>query len=55
MILGAFTWQAALVVSVAIAAVGVIVAIAVWQTFAVVIRDDRQTERELRLQRMRKE
>lgn len=49
MTLAAFTWPIATVIAVAIAALGVIAAVWVWQTFAVVIRDDRQTERERRL------
>jgi hypothetical protein len=55
MILAAFTWPIATVVAVAIATLGVIVAVWVWQTFAVVVRDDRHIERELRLQRASKE
>ncbi len=51
MTLLALSWPVAVVSSVAIAAVCLLVAIVIWQTFAVVIRDDRQTERELRLRR----
>jgi heme exporter protein D len=50
MSLAAFTWPVATVIAVAIGAVGLIVAIGVWQTFAVVVRDDRQAEREFRQQ-----
>jgi hypothetical protein len=46
----ALSWPIATVASVAIAVVGLIVAIVLWQTFAVVITDDRRTERELRRQ-----
>ena len=49
MTLLALSWPVALVISVAIAAVCLLVAIVIWQTFAIIIRDDRQTERELRL------
>jgi hypothetical protein len=45
----ALSWPVAIISSVAIAVLGLITAIVVWQTFAIVIRDDRQTERELRL------
>jgi hypothetical protein len=44
----ALSWPVALVTSVAIAAVCLLAAIVVWQTFAIIISDDRQTERELR-------
>jgi heme exporter protein D len=49
MTLLALSWPVAVVSSVAIAAVSLLVAIVLWQTFAIVVRDDRQTERELRL------
>ncbi len=51
MTLLALSWPVALVTSVAIAAVSLLAAIVIWQTFAIVVRDDRQTERELRLRR----
>jgi hypothetical protein len=44
----ALSWPVATVIAVAIAAVTVLLAIILWQTFAVVIRDDRQTAREER-------
>jgi heme exporter protein D len=55
LILATFTWPVATVIAVAIATLGVVAAVWVWQTFAVVIRDDRQTERERRLQQAGKE
>ena len=51
MTLLALSWPVAVVSSVAIAAVSLLAAIVIWQTFAIVIRDDRQTERDLRLRR----
>jgi Na+/glutamate symporter len=48
MILASLSWPTATVIAVAIATVGLIVAVGVWQTFAIVIRDDRQTQREQR-------
>ena len=51
MLLAAFTWPLAVVVAVAIATVGLIFAILIWQTFAVVVRDDRRIERDLRSRR----
>jgi hypothetical protein len=47
----ALSWPAATVIAVAIAAVTGLLAILLWQTFAVVIRDDRETAREERLRR----
>jgi hypothetical protein len=49
MILATFIWPVATDTAVAIAALGVVAAVWVWQTFAVVVHDDRQTERERRL------
>jgi hypothetical protein len=51
MTIAALDWPTATVIAVAIAAVALITAIGVWQTFSVVIRDDRRSERELRLSR----
>jgi hypothetical protein len=51
MIVLALSWPWALVTSVAIATLGLISAIAIWQAFAVVVHDDRQTARELRRRR----
>ena len=51
MTLLALSWPVAVVSSVAIAGVCLIVAIVIWQTFAIVIRDDRQTQRDLRFRR----
>jgi hypothetical protein len=51
MIVLALSWPVALVTSVAIAAVCLLAATVIWQTFAIIISDDRQTERELRLRR----
>jgi heme exporter protein D len=48
MTLLALSWPWATVVSVAIAVLGLIIA-AVWQTFAIAVKDDRETARELRL------
>ncbi len=45
----ALSWPVAVVSSVAIAGLCLLAAIVLWQTFAVVIRDDRETERERRL------
>jgi len=45
----ALSWPVAAVISVAIAAVTGLLAIVLWQTFAVVVRDDRETAREERL------
>jgi hypothetical protein len=47
----ALSWPVATVIAVAIAAVTGLLAIVLWQTFAVVVRDDRQTAREDRLSR----
>jgi hypothetical protein len=55
MILATFTWPIATVIAVAIAALGLVAAIWVWQTFAIVIRDDRQAEREQRMRPAGKE
>lgn len=49
----ALTWPETVVASVAIAAVGLILAIVAWQVFEIVIKDDRRTERELRLRQPR--
>lgn len=49
MTLLALSWPTALVVSVAIASICLVVAIVVWQTFAIIIRDDRRSERERRV------
>jgi hypothetical protein len=45
----ALSWPVATVIAVAIAALTGLLAIVLWQTFAVVIRDDRKTAREERL------
>jgi len=45
----ALSWPVATVTSVAIASVTGLLAIILWQTFAVVVRDDRETAREERL------
>jgi hypothetical protein len=47
----ALSWPRATVIAVAITAVTGLPAIALWQTFAVVVRDDRETAREERLRR----
>jgi hypothetical protein len=46
----ALTWPWATVLSVTIAALTLTIVVAIWQTFAIVVKDDRQTERELRQQ-----
>jgi hypothetical protein len=48
MTLLAFSWPVALVTSVAIAAISLLAAIVIWQTFAIIIKDDREIERERR-------
>jgi hypothetical protein len=47
----ALSWPVATVIAVAIAAVTTLLAILLWQTFSVVVRDDRETAREERLRR----
>jgi hypothetical protein len=49
MTLLALSWPWATVVSVAIGVLGLIVVVGIWQTFAIVVKDDRETARELRL------
>ena len=47
----ALSWPVATVIAVTIAGVTGLLAIVLWQTFAVVIRDDRERSREDRLSR----
>jgi hypothetical protein len=49
MTLLALSWPWATVASVAIGVLGVILAAVIWQTFAIAVKDDRETARELRL------
>jgi len=49
MTLLALSWPWATVLSVAVAALALVMAVALWQTFAIVVKDDRETARELRL------
>ncbi len=51
MILLALSWPVAVVSSVAIAGICLLGAVMIWQTFAIVVRDDRQIEHERRLNR----
>jgi hypothetical protein len=51
MLLATLTWPLAVVIAVSIATVGLLLAILLWQTFAIVVRDDRRVEREQRLGR----
>jgi len=47
----ALSWPVATVIAVTIAAVTGLLAIVLWQTFAVIVRDDRESAREERLSR----
>jgi hypothetical protein len=53
MMLATLTWPDALVISVALAALALVAAVLLWQVFAVVVKDDRQTERDLALRESR--